>query len=589
MKDFLKMTLAAMVGFLIVSVVMTMFSFILLGAIASLGSSKPVMPRSAVLRLDMGKIMLTEQNAEADPMSMLQGDNRTQLGILNAVRAIDAAAADPAITYIYMRPDLVAGGMAEIEELRQALGNFRNSGKAVVSYMENPTNAGYYLASVSDKIYMTSYEGGMTMLTGLSSQMIFLKDILDRLGVNVQLIRHGKYKSAGEMYIRNSISPENREQTQALVSSIWNSWSEQIAASRDMSTEEFNSLIDNLMLNFPEDWVTNGLVDEVLTQDGLKEKLCDLSVTDSFEDVSMISLQDYASLKVLPNIKAKEKIAIVYASGNIVEGGDKTQVDGDRFASIIAGVRKDSTVKAVVFRVNSPGGSVLASEKIRNEIDLLRKDKPVIASFGNYAASGGYWISSSCDHIFSNASTLTGSIGVFSMIPEFSGTLKDIAHVNITAISSNEHGDMYSGTRALSASETAYMQASVERIYEKFTSIVASGRNLEVPYVDSIAQGRVWSGSDALEIGLTDSTGSLKDAVVYAAGLAGNADLSAWQIAEYPKPLTTFEMLLESFGGSNVSVFSGTPLEYVEKAFADWEPDECGKVYARMPYEISLR
>ena len=155
----------------------------------------------------MGKIMLTEQNAEADPMSMLQGDNRTQLGILNAVRAIDAAAADPAITYIYMRPDLVAGGMAEIEELRQALGNFRNSGKAVVSYMENPTNAGYYLASVSDKIYMTSYEGGMTMLTGLSSQMIFLKDILDRLGVNVQLIRHGKYKSAGEMYIRNSISP----------------------------------------------------------------------------------------------------------------------------------------------------------------------------------------------------------------------------------------------------------------------------------------------------------------------------------------------------------------------------------------------
>lgn len=589
MKEFLKMTLAAMVGFLIVSVVMTMFSFILLGAIASLGSSKPVMPRSAVLRLDMGKIMLTEQNAEADPMSMLQGDNRTQLGILNAVRAIDAAAADPAITYIYMRPDLVAGGMAEIEELRQALGNFRNSGKAVVSYMENPTNAGYYLASVSDKIYMTSYEGGMTMLTGLSSQMIFLKDILDRLGVNVQLIRHGKYKSAGEMYIRNSISPENREQTQALVSSIWNSWSEQIAASRDMSTEEFNSLIDNLMLNFPEDWVTNGLVDEVLTQDGLKEKLCDLSVTDSFEDVSMISLQDYASLKVLPNIKAKEKIAIVYASGNIVEGGDKTQVDGDRFASIIAGVRKDSTVKAVVFRVNSPGGSVLASEKIRNEIDLLRKDKPVIASFGNYAASGGYWISSSCDHIFSNASTLTGSIGVFSMIPEFSGTLKDIAHVNITAISSNEHGDMYSGTRPLSASETAYMQASVERIYEKFTSIVASGRNLEIPYVDSIAQGRVWSGSDALEIGLTDSTGSLKDAVVYAAGLAGNADLSAWQIAEYPKPLTTFEMLLESFGGSNASVFSGTPLEYVEKAFADWEPDECGKVYARMTYEISLR
>lgn len=588
MKEFLKMTLAAILGFLIVSIVMTLFSFAVIGSIAALGSSQPVMPRSAVLRIDMSSIALTEQSAESDPMSMLQGDSRTQIGILNAVKAVEAAAADPAVQYIYMKPDmLMATGMAEVEEFRQALERFRESGKAIVSYLENPTNAGYYLASVSDRIYMTSYEGGMSMITGLATQQIFLKDILDRLGVNVQLIRHGKYKSAGEMYIRNSISKENREQNQAMVSSIWGTWSSQIAAARDFSPEHFNALIDGLKLNFPQDFLDNGLVDELLTQEELREKLCDLSVVEDFEDVSMISLQDYTTLKSVPNLKAKEKIAVIYASGNIIEGNDKTQVAGDRFASIIAGVRKDSTVKAVVFRVNSPGGSVLASEKIKNEMDLLKEVKPVIASYGNYAASGGYWISNNSDYIFSNASTLTGSIGVFSMIPEFSGTLKDIAHVNITTISSNDHADMYSGTRPLSASETAYMQASVEKIYERFTSIVAGGRNLEVPYVDSIAQGRVWSGSDALEIGLVDSIGTLKDALVYAAGAAGNPDLASWQIAEYPKPLTTFEMILESLGGS-ASVFAGTPLENVEKAFSSWKADESGKVYARMPYEITL-
>lgn len=592
MKEFLKMTLAAMLGFLIVSVVMTIFSFALLGSLAALGSSEPVMPRSAVLKLDMSTIALTEQSADSNPFEMLQKEGVTKVGIWNAIQAIDAAAADPAVSYIYMKPDmLMTSGMAEVEELRSALENFRSSGKAIISYMENPTNAGYYLASVSDRIYMTSYEGGMTMLTGLSTQVIFLKDILDKLGVNVQLIRHGKYKSAGEMYIRNSISPENRKQNQELVNSIWNSWTSQMAASRGLSQERLNAMINGLELNFPQDYLENGLVDELVTQAQLMDKLCALSVVEKFEDVKMISLQDYIKISVKPNLKAKEKIAVIYASGNIVDGKDRNNVDGDRFAAIISGVRRDSTVKAVVFRVDSPGGSVLASEKIKNEIDLLREVKPVIASYGNYAASGGYWISNSCDRIFTNASTLTGSIGVFSMLPDFSGTLKDIAHVNITTISSNEHGDMYSGLRPLSDSETAYMQASVEKIYDRFTATVAEGRNLEVPYVDSIAQGRVWAGSDAAEIGLADGIGTIKDAIMYAAGAAGNgmADLSAWQIVEYPKPMTTMEILMESLGGSSASVFEGTPLENVEKAFSDWKADESGKVYARLPYEMSIR
>ena len=586
------MTLAAIVGFLVVNVVLLFFSFALLGSLAALGSSQPVMPRTAVLTLDMSRIAVSEQTTELDPISQIQGNDISVIGIWDAIQAIDAAAADPAIKYMYLKPDRASGGIAELEELRTAIDNFRKSGKAVISYMENPSTPGYYLATASDKIYMSAYEGSMNMIAGLSSQMIFLKDILDKLGINVQLIRHGKYKSAGEMYVRNASSPENLKQNRELLDAIWGNWTETIASAREMSQDKFNSLIDGLELNFPEDFLENGLVDELVTSDQMKQKLSDFFDAGITENVPVISLSDYAKLKVVPNIKAKNKIAVIYANGNIIDGDDVEQVAGDRFASIISGVRKDSTVKAVVFRVSSPGGSVFASEKIKNEIDLLREKKPVIASYGAYAASGGYWISSNCDYIFSNAGTLTGSIGVFSMIPEFSKTLKDIAHVNITTVSTNRHGDMYSGTRPLDKAETEYMQASVERIYDRFTTLVSEGRGMNKDYVDSIAQGRVWAGSDALELGLVDRIGTIKDAIMYAASSAKGdygQDLSNWQIVEYPRPLTTMEKIMEALGGSSAEVFAGTPLESVEKAFKGWSETQSGQVYARIPYEIEIK
>ena len=592
MKEFLKMTLAAIVGFLVVNVVLLFFSFALLGSLAALGSSQPVMPRTAVLTLDMSRTAVSEQTTELDPISQIQGNDISVIGIWDAIQAIDAAAADPAIKYMYLKPDRASGGIAELEELRTAIDNFRKSGKAVISYMENPSTPGYYLATASDKIYMSAYEGSMNMIAGLSSQMIFLKDILDKLGINVQLIRHGKYKSAGEMYVRNASSPENLKQNRELLDAIWGNWTETIASAREMSQDKFNSLIDGLELNFPDDFLENGLVDELVTSDQMKQKLSDFFDAGITENVPVISLSDYAKLKVVPNIKAKNKIAVIYANGNIIDGDDVEQVAGDRFASIISGVRKDSTVKAVVFRVSSPGGSVFASEKIKNEIDLLREEKPVIASYGAYAASGGYWISSNCDYIFSNAGTLTGSIGVFSMIPEFSKTLKDIAHVNITTVSTNRHGDMYSGTRPLDKAETEYMQASVERIYDRFTTLVSEGRGMDKDYVDSIAQGRVWAGSDALELGLVDRIGTIKDAIMYAVSSAKGdycQDLSNWQIVEYPRPLTTMEKIMEALGGSSAEVFAGTPLESVEKAFKGWSETQSGQVYARIPYEIEIK
>ena len=265
------------------------------------------------------------------------------------------------------------------------------------------------------------------------------------------------------------------------------------------------------------------------------------------------------------------------------------QVAGDRFAKVIADVRNDKSVKAVVLRVNSPGGSVLASEKIKTELDLLRESVPVIASYGNYAASGGYWISACSDYIFSNATTLTGSIGVFSMIPDFSGTINGKLRVNITPVNSNRHADMYGGMRPLDKNEIAYMQASVEKIYNKFTGIVSEGREMSVPSVDAIAQGRVWAGAEAIRIGLVDQIGTIEDAIAYAAmsieDVSSPADV---QIVEYPKPLSTFEILLDSLTGEQ-SIAAGTPFEGLEKAIRNSKTSCSGKAYARMPYEIIIK
>ncbi len=585
------MMVATIVGLMAFSFISFFMMFAMLGAVAAMGDTQPVMPREGVLQIDMAGMSLAEQTQDGDPLTSLQGGEMvTPLGIYSAVNAINAAATDPAIKFIYMKPDGATGGIAQMEEFRKALVNFRNSGKAIVSYIENPTNASYYLASASDKIYMTSHEGGMNMLTGVSSQLIFLKDILDRLGVNVQLIRHGKYKSAGEMYIRNSSSPENMEQNESMIGSIWNSWAKEIAESREISVDDLNAMLDNLELNFPSDFLEKGLVDELFTREQLQQQLCDLYSAKRFEDIKAIQLPDYAKLKTTVNIKAKKKIAVIYAEGNIVDGNEKQQVAGDRFAKIISDVRKDSTVKAVVLRVNSPGGSVLASEKIKSEIQLIQQNGvPVIASYGDYAASGGYWISAGCDKIYANATTLTGSIGVFSMIPDISGTLKNKIHVNITPVNSNRHGDMYNMMRPLNKPELDYMQASVERIYDKFTGLVAEGREMTVEAVDNIAQGRVWTGAEALEIGLVDEIGTLEDAINYAVICVDGAEsVKDVQIAEYPKPLTTFELLLESLGGGETA-FSGTPLENVAEAFEGWTASESGKVYARIPYEISIR
>lgn len=573
MKDFWKMLLAVICGLLLFGFI-TIFIF---GSAfsASMSASQgktPVLPREGVLAIDMSTFSLVEQ--ENPVPSFNASGNIQQVSLYKAVEAVKKAAADPGVKAVFLRTDGNLSGAAPIEEFRKALAQFRSSGKPIIAYVESPGTAGYWLASVADKVYMTSYQGGNIALSGLNMQSYFLKDLLDRFGVNVQLIRHGKYKSAGEMYIRNSPSAENTFQYKTLVGSMWSTMRADIAASRGISEAALDQAIDGLKLCFPEDFVKEGLVDELVTREELKGKLSTIAVVEAFDKVSFIPFPDYVTARVLPNFRAKAKVAVIYADGNIVDGREPQQIAGDRFTAVIDKVRADSTIKAVVLRVNSPGGSVMASEKIKHELDLLGAEKPLIASYGTYAASGGYWISNNCDKIFSDAVTLTGSIGIFGMIPDFSKTAKDVLKVGVANFSSNKHGDMYSLMRPLDATEVAYITRSIESGYDKFITLVSEGRDMPKSKVDEIGQGRVWTGADALGIGLVDEIGTLADAIAYAAVAA---DLPAETVAvkEFPEPLTMMQQIQAMIGGKN-------PEQEFVKSIS--KP----QILARMPFEITV-
>jgi Periplasmic serine proteases (ClpP class) len=340
MKEFVKMMLAVICAFIVMQIVGFLLFFVMIGSMAALGSGKTVLPREGVLDLNMAQFSLGEQtvNDSFSPTVSLFGLSAgiPTVGLWDAVQAIEAAAADPGVKYILLRADAASGGVSTLEELRAALAEFRKSGKAVVAYTENPTSGSYYLASVADKVYMTGYHGGNAQMIGLSSRMLFLKDLLDKVGVNYQLIRHGKYKSAGEMYVKNAPSAENREQYQVMVNSLWKTLSSATAESRGLTEEKLNELIDNLRLNFPEDFVENGLVDELLDHEGLVNKLCALAQVEKQEDLHLVSFADYVSAKVL-NFRGKDNVAILFADGEIIDGSEKTEIASDRSSPRLTG------------------------------------------------------------------------------------------------------------------------------------------------------------------------------------------------------------------------------------------------------------
>ncbi|MBQ9411278.1 MAG: signal peptide peptidase SppA [Bacteroidales bacterium] len=590
MKDFVKTMLAVICG-LIVLRILAFFLMLIMFAGALAGGSSAPLPKEGVLDVDMSKFAIVEQTQDTPvPSFSLTGGMMTpeaQVGLLDAIKGLEAAAADPGVKYVLLRAEGATMGMSDAEEFRRALSEFRRSGKPVIAWLESPANGSYYISTVADKIYLSSYHGFSYQLIGLSARMTFVKDILDKLGVNVQLIRHGKYKSAGEMFIRNSASPENREQNQVMINSAWKVMTAAISEAREIPVDKFNALVDDLTLAQPEDFLAAGLVDALMTREELVEKLCTLAGVPSEDKLKLIPFADYALSKVKPALKSN--VAIIYADGEITDGDDLTDIAGDRFVREINKVAKDNSIKAVVLRVNSPGGSVSASVKIRTALDSLQAHKPLVASFGNYAASGGYWISNGCEKIFADANTITGSIGVFSMIPEFSKVTKNVG-VTFEAVNSNKHSDMYSLMRPFDKAELDYQQASVEDIYESFVNLVADGRKMAPSAVDAIAQGRVWMGSDAIEIGLVDEIGTLQDAIAYAATLAGIA-VDDVRTAAFPAPLTFMEQLMESLGqgSSEPSILAGTPFEGLSTEVNAVLSAQPGKPMARLPYAYDIR
>ncbi len=552
MKQFFKMLLASTVGAAIAIGLMTIFIFSLFGSLAAIGSKQAVtVPTSAILTIDLSDGIAEQSSDEPfNFQSMMNGGemSTSNIGILDAVRAIDNAAQDPAIKFIYIKECDFSAEISHLEEIRAALMRFRNSGKPIIAFGTNLSLGGWYIASTADKIYLT--ELASNQVFGISSRIFYLKDILERLGVNVQLIRHGKYKSAGEMFIANDISEANREQNQSMISSMWKSLTDPIAESRNLTREAIDDITNGLKASTSAEMLELGMIDGIKTKSEMASELCSLFGVEMEKELKYIGLADYGSASIKDDLKIKEKIAVIYADGEINSGNEEDQISDGHFCKIIAKVRADSTVKAVVFRVNSPGGDAQAAELIRNEMTLLSKDKPVIASYGSYAASGGYWISAGADKIFTDATTLTGSIGVFSIIPDFSRIIKEKIHVNPVSIKSNTHADMLSMMKAFDETELAYMQSTVEQVYDKFLGIVADGRDMSTDAVNELAQGRVWTGVQAVENGLADECGTLIDAINYAASAAS---LENYRLISYPTVKTQIEKILSNMSDTEES------------------------------------
>ena len=580
MKNFLKTLLAVICGLLIVNLI----GFWIIASVASIGGKAPAIPTQGVLRVDMSKIIVAEQSTQSFNFS--QKDYRVTIGLLKAMNAIAAAAEDPGVKCIYLKTDGLAIGTGAIQEFRKALSGFRQSGKPVIAYMENPTTGSYYLASVADKVYMGAYQGGTPTFTGLSSQMMFLGDVLSRLGINVQLIRHGKYKSAGEMYIRSSASAENLYQNQVMVNSLWSSFVDEMADSRGLTPKDINDSIDNLELCLPADFVSAGLVDELLDRNALEAKLAVMAQVENYDEVQFIPFDAYADSHIKNNFRAAKRIAVIYANGSIVDGYDVQNVDGDRFASIIEDVRKDDMVKAVVLRVNSPGGSAFGSEQIWYAVTELKKEKPVIVSMGDYAASGGYYISCNADSIVADPTTLTGSIGIFGMFPNVKG-LTDKIGLSFDVVKTNTYADFGAMGRPLNDGEKALMQNMVNEGYELFVKRCAEGRGMTTDEIKKIAEGRVWTGAKAKELGLVDELGGLDKALEMAIGKAG---LDAYTVMSYPGKKSFFETLMDTNPGGYIQsrMLKGKVGELYNQF--DWlnNFENYDKIQARVPFELNI-
>lgn len=546
--NFLKTFLAGVLAFVVGCFLVCYIGMMLLVSMAGLAGSfeKAVsVPDGSILEINLDETITdspaTNPLAEFDFATMT---SRHSLPVLKAMGAIEAAAADSRIRGIYLRLNGAGGiaGSALMEELRGAIADFRQSGKFVVSYNEVYNQGAYYLASVADSVYLHP-EGGMDW-SGLAFNLTFYKGLLDKLDLHAEVFRPTvcKYKSAVEPYILDRMSDANRLQMQELVNSIWGTLVRAVSDARGISPEELNRMADNLEVVLPKDALEKGLVDGLLYEDQMNDVFASYGLEPDAEGhYSFVTLGDYAAQTGFgaASSLSQPAVAVVYADGSIVdgEGYELDKIYGNTLACTLAGVRADESVKAVVLRVNSPGGSALASDIIWRELELLRAEKPVIVSMGSYAASGGYYISCPADAIVSDRLTLTGSIGVFGMYLYTPDALKNKLGITLDGVKSNRSAGMGS-ISPLTPAERASIMRGVDKVYATFTGNVAQGRNLSLERVLEIAGGRVWSGEDALDIGLVDGIGGLREAIALAADKAElGDDFRVKEVVEQPEGL----------------------------------------------------
>jgi protease-4 len=604
MKQFFKFMFASMLGGILSGLVLLFLCGIMITGVVSMtagsfndAEKNVYVSSNSVLTMSFDIPIKERSNPSDIKFNLNDFSSTSNIGLDEVLATIEKAKSDDRIKGINLNLSSIALGMASLEDVRNALLDFKTSGKWIVTYGEVLTQGAYYLASVSDEIYL--YPMGVIDWKGLSAQTYFLKDMLNKLEIDMQIIRgsNNKFKSAVEPFMLDHMSEANKEQTLKYVGGIWNHLVDGIAAERGISSEELNALADSLKIQSTQDAVKYQLIDGAKYPDELETVFREkLSLSDS-DDIHFVAFEKYTKAKV-KSVKPlaelsfnKSKIAVIYALGGIQSGEGSDEVIGsERISKAIKKARLDSSIKAIVLRVNSPGGSALASDVIWRETVLAKAAKPLVVSMGNVAASGGYYIACAADRIFAQKNTITGSIGVFGMLPNAKKLFNNKLGIQFDGITTNTHSDLGSMARPLDNYEFSIIQKGVDNIYDDFISKVAEGRAMTKEEVDAIGQGRVWSGVDAMEIGLIDEFGGLNEAIAYA---AEQVNLTDYRTIKLPRLKAPLEELMEEFGSMSVqtiiSTFVGDDLPFMKELAFIKDLQQKDRIQARIPFALEIK
>lgn len=590
MKDFFKYMSATVVGLIVFTLLTGVIgAMCIVGMIASGSSAKDVSDNS-VMVLNMSGML--DERSESSFMDELNGGTVGTIGLDDVLEAISKAKDNDKIKGIYIEAGMLsADSYASLAAIRNALLDFKKSGKWIVAYGDVYTQGTYYVASVADKVFLNP--SGQIDWHGISSQPVFLKDLMAKFGVKMQLAKVGTYKSAPEMYTADKMSDANREQVTAYVNGIWQNVCKAVSESRKISVEQLNAYADNFItLNDPKDFVKYKFVDKLIYTDQIDAEINKLLKQDADDNINTVSL---AEMKVVKSKEEKgEEIAVYYAYGNIVDnatGGmlsNEHNIVSKTVCDDLKALMDDDDVKAVVLRINSGGGSAYASEQIWHYMEMLKKEKPVVVSMGGMAASGGYYISSGANWIVAEPTTLTGSIGIFGMFPDFSGLLTEKLGVKFDEVKTNKHSAFGTPARPFNEEEMRYLNNYIDRGYALFRSRVAQGRKMKVEQVEKIAQGRVWLGQDALKVKLVDELGGLDKAVAKAAQLA---KLKEYHTAAYPGKTSWVDQLLNNLSGdSYINAQARQALgEYYEPFMLMKDINNQSAIQARIPFKLNIK